>query len=378
MSFAPVIIIGRRGTYRLSDPAPRLDLSRDGPDQLTDAWQSDVEFPSELDESRPHPLYPGLLLNNRSHVEECPEYLNGEATGLGSYQHDCTWIGNARNNATTPDKLLSTSETRQLEQGFETFTETRLTWHGIPKDITGDASTDVIACPRHGFADGRRVCLIDLTGGSGLTAHTTTTLSTIYYIINATADGFQISATLGGSAVNFTTNITAGKILPAEYCPGSVHPTYAQMFLTSVQLRRTGADEFHTVECTYTGLRITKPYQRQIIFNGQVVTSSQPMQVLLTGGWTDYLYTNLNLPRCVVQDTYVTAGGLATASVPDFLTPANAPTLPSYVFTGDEFVFNFPYGWTLVASEPVATLNSAITLMVRRDSYEYIWPALLR
>jgi hypothetical protein len=50
-----------------------------------------------------------------------------------------------------------------------------------------------------------------LTGGSGLTAATTN-----YFVRDISGDTFKVSTTSGGSAVNFTTNITAGTVVAMQ------------------------------------------------------------------------------------------------------------------------------------------------------------------
>lgn len=69
------------------------------------------------------------------------------------------------------------------------------------QSITADATTDVITAVAHGLINGSRVVFVNSGGGlpGGISA------STIYFIITATADTFQISATSGGAAVNITT-----------------------------------------------------------------------------------------------------------------------------------------------------------------------------
>jgi len=81
--------------------------------------------------------------------------------------------------------------------GFATFT------------ITGVASTDVITTTgAHGLSVGDRVYFPALTGGSGLTA-----ASAFYYVQSTpTTTTLKVSATLGGSALDFTTDISAGTI----------------------------------------------------------------------------------------------------------------------------------------------------------------------
>ena len=74
---------------------------------------------------------------------------------------------------------------------------------------TSAAADDIIdTATAHGFKVGDPVRFPTLTGGSGLTA------GNLYYVIaaNLAAQTFQVSTTPGGSAVNFTTDITAGTV----------------------------------------------------------------------------------------------------------------------------------------------------------------------
>jgi hypothetical protein len=63
------------------------------------------------------------------------------------------------------------------------------------------ASTDRINKVAHGFNNNDDIIFSSLTGGAGLTANTVT-----YWVINANADDFQVSATRGGAAVNVNTD----------------------------------------------------------------------------------------------------------------------------------------------------------------------------
>lgn len=72
--------------------------------------------------------------------------------------------------------------------------------------VTGVAATDVFTKTAHGWANGKTVVFASLTGGTGLA------LGTVYYIIGATANTFQLSLTVGGAAVNFTTDVTDASI----------------------------------------------------------------------------------------------------------------------------------------------------------------------
>lgn len=66
-------------------------------------------------------------------------------------------------------------------------------------DFTADAETDDITSTAHGMKDGQQVRLVTTdTLPAGLAVETT------YYVVNASTDVFQLSATLGGAAINIT------------------------------------------------------------------------------------------------------------------------------------------------------------------------------
>jgi hypothetical protein len=68
---------------------------------------------------------------------------------------------------------------------------------------SGSGTAAVINKVGHGFSNNDDIVFTSLTGGAGLTANTVT-----YWVINATADTFQVSATRGGTSVNISTNYT--------------------------------------------------------------------------------------------------------------------------------------------------------------------------
>ena len=71
------------------------------------------------------------------------------------------------------------------------------------------AADDIVdTTAAHGYAAGDPVVFTALTGGAGLS------VGRVYYVIaaNLGATTFQVSATPGGAAVNFTTDITAGSV----------------------------------------------------------------------------------------------------------------------------------------------------------------------
>ena len=107
---------------------------------------------------------------------------------------------------------------------------------------TSTAISDIInTTAPHGFAAGNRVRFPTLTGGAGLV------VSTDYFVIaaNLAATTFQVSATLGGTAFNFTTDITAGTV---TRWPANLHETFAApVSLLPSFTTRIGKDTFEHV-----------------------------------------------------------------------------------------------------------------------------------
>lgn len=74
--------------------------------------------------------------------------------------------------------------------------------------VTGDAATDVLTSTAHGFADDDPIEFVGLTGGAPLVEATT------YYVRDSTTDTFKVTATVGGTAIDLTTDLTAGTVGP--------------------------------------------------------------------------------------------------------------------------------------------------------------------
>lgn len=75
------------------------------------------------------------------------------------------------------------------------------------RSVTGTAATDIISDAGHPFVNGDPVVFTALTGGTGLVVGTT------YFIVTSVAGvSYQLSATSGGAAINFTTDITSATL----------------------------------------------------------------------------------------------------------------------------------------------------------------------
>ena len=72
--------------------------------------------------------------------------------------------------------------------------------------VTGVEATNIITVAGSAFVDGTQITFQSITGGAGLTA------GPAYYVVSASGTSFSLALTRGGSAINFTTDITAGVI----------------------------------------------------------------------------------------------------------------------------------------------------------------------
>jgi hypothetical protein len=99
-------------------------------------------------------------------------------------------------------------------------TSTSPTWEA--RAVTGTESTNLINDSGHTYVNGTPLIFKNITGGAGLVA------GTPYFVVSAVAGvSYQLAATSGGAAINFTTDISSAEIGRAWGTTGSnfVHKT---------------------------------------------------------------------------------------------------------------------------------------------------------
>lgn len=150
-------------------------------------------------------------------------------------------------------QAFRTAMIRQI-LGFEEMGTAGLpTNNGDAFAVTGTASTDVINAVAHGLSNGDRVIFPTLAGGAGLTAATTA-----YFVRDAAADTFKVSATIGGAAVDITTNYSSGtcrryeNIVGVAAVPSALLVGFAPVEPTAA-IRSLLAD-YRIVEDSYAGI----------------------------------------------------------------------------------------------------------------------------
>lgn len=116
--------------------------------------------------------------------------------------------------------------------------------------ITGVAATDTINHAGHSFVAGDPIVFTSLSGGAGLVN------GTVYFVRNPVAGvSYEVSATTGGAAVNFTTDIVSGNSGRAFGTTGSnfVHKTGNLPALSGVLLLTDSEDYAAPVDAPLNG-----------------------------------------------------------------------------------------------------------------------------
>lgn len=116
--------------------------------------------------------------------------------------------------------------------------------------VTGVAATDIITDTGHTFVDNDPIVFTSITGGAGIT------VGTVYFVRSSVAGvSYQISATSGGAALNFTTDISAGAVGRAHGGTGSnfVHKTGNLTALTGTLLLIDSEDHASPTDAPVNG-----------------------------------------------------------------------------------------------------------------------------
>lgn len=91
----------------------------------------------------------------------------------------------------------------------------------VGKAVTAVAATDTFTSNGHGYADGDLVVLSGLTGGAGLVA------GRLYRVRDSAANTFKLAMQPGGTAVDVTSDLTAGTVSRLVELAGGA-PAYAR------------------------------------------------------------------------------------------------------------------------------------------------------
>lgn len=165
-------------------------------------------------------------------------------------------------------------------------------------NITGVASTDVITtASAHGLSVGDTVTLPTLSGGSGLTASSTTR----YFVATVPSTTTLTLVTSAGAAVNFTTDISSGTLAKTENLVGFAFDMRAIALLAGIP------DDFE--QQFLSGLNVPK------IMGFEAVTDSESGITMAAVSWQDAGTGQINWAPTIVwgkalgRQSYANAAG---------------------------------------------------------------------
>lgn len=180
--------------------------------------------------------------------------------------------------------------------------------NGAPKAITAVAATDLITSAAHKLLAGNIVVFKTLTGGAGLTAG-----NRPYYVIadGLTENTFKVSTSLGGAAVNITTDVTAGTV---TYLHQRIAIDQNVFTYTYDPLNVAGYAEFYPAPLTYwPAIRIQEvdvvSVHRNVAWIPSIYFTSFGLMQLTDGG-TVYVGSSFEAP--VVYPASELSGGSNT------------------------------------------------------------------
>ncbi len=101
---------------------------------------------------------------------------------------------------------------------------------------TGVEATDIVTATGNTFADGDMVYFPSLTGGAGLVANT------VYYARDVSGATLKLAAVVGGTAINFTTDISAATIRKVSSGLISGSCATAGVYVATVTATNAGAE----------------------------------------------------------------------------------------------------------------------------------------
>ena len=249
--------------------------------------------------------------------------------------------------------------------------------------ITSRPSTDATQTEAHGFTDGTAVIFAILRGGAGLSTHT------VYYVRDATSTTFKLATTPGGTAINFTSNITGySTIVPivtlsSDGTGGTLTPVmlgYERLWVTDrrkskargcVEAEDLGLAGYHILDLQLMGLnQVTgevKHPVRTINASAQALRIENFTPVLFTGhpvytGSTDDTLDqdsthNYSLTGNVdfdLSQTQLNIVYISIAPPPTWMlgsgyrwVPTDAPPVTIIGLSGSNDTIHFPNGWKL-------------------------------
>lgn len=131
--------------------------------------------------------------------------------------------------------------------------------------VTFQSSTDTVTRTNHGYTDGMKIKFAKINTTTGIVANK------LYYVVNASANTFQVSESSGGSAIDLVNDGT-GSILPYKQAIMTITST-RDISAINLNLRPTTHAATNVYESSYLDLILSLPLAATITFSSTTVNT---------------------------------------------------------------------------------------------------------
>jgi hypothetical protein len=191
------------------------------------------------DEWLRNPLWPEIVAPLETEQKIVGLYAVWPGDGVGKGANFFAFLAQGDYTIDYGDGTIAnyTSDTR-ADYEFD-FNNPQLAGTNAP--VTFTVSTNTVNRAAHGLQNGSSIRFFDLVNTTGIVPHN------LYYIVNATADSFQISDTIGGAVVDLTGTDGSATLLPYKLAIVTITPQPGQNLTVVNFVQRNGTLPVTTV-----------------------------------------------------------------------------------------------------------------------------------
>lgn len=189
-------------------------------------------------------------------------------------------------------------------QKFSKIDEIILTGvQAVYQGVTGSNSSDQLTIASNRLFNGDAVYFQVITGGSALAVNVT------YYVINKSGNNFQLASTVGGSALNLGSDITAGTLVQTQPEMNVWSSEYRDLF--DVETSLYSAPGSLTVTSTGPGsISINTVVAEKLQYKAALIPTEPLTQETVNGSYTQ----NVGITSTLTQTSVVPTGATSTTS----------------------------------------------------------------
>lgn len=172
----------------------------------------------------------------------------------------------------------------------------------VYQSVTGSNSSDELTIASNRLFNGDAVYFQAITGGSSLAVNVT------YYVINKSGNNFQLASTVGGSALNLGSDITAGTLVQTQPELNVWSSEYRDLFDVDTSLY--SAPGSFTVTSTGGGIQTDAVVSEKLQYKAALIPTEPLTQETVNGAYSQ----TIGITQNSTQTSVVPTGATSTTS----------------------------------------------------------------